>query len=187
MESVNNQLVSSADVVESADLAVSYDSSYTTDGITVYLYGTDAATVDLSSGYYGTAVNIDATYSSGNNFLVGNYSSNNIVAGSNSTALWGGPDYSTDVLVGGWGYDTFYCGKYEGTDYVLNASSLDTVNLYNTSVYDIIQTQYDGSSLTLFFNTGTALVVACTDMFSPTFVTADGGRYAFNRATYQWQ
>ena len=66
-------LAAETELVESADLAVSYDSTYTTDGTTVYLYGTDPATVDLSSGIYGTAVNIDATNSAGANYLFGNW------------------------------------------------------------------------------------------------------------------
>lgn len=157
------------------------------DGTTVTVYGTDNYTVNLSSNYYYPAVNIDATYSLGMNYLFGDYDANVIIAGIGNSALWGNSDNESDVLVGGWGYDTFYCGKYEGNDVVLNAGATDIVWLYNTSFFDIIQTTYDGTSVGLLFNTGTALFVSCTDMLSPAFLTADGALYAFNRVTCSWQ
>lgn len=180
-------LTAETELVESADLAVSYDSSYTTDGTTVYLYGNDAATVDLSSGLYGAAVNIDATNSTGANYLFGNWTSNIIISGPGPSHLWGGNDYSNDFLIGGWSYDTFYYGMYEGNDAILNGSSMDIVNLHDAYVSDIVSTAYDGTNLALLFGTGNALVVACTDMLSPIFTTADGGTYTFNRTTYSWQ
>ena len=178
---------SSAQVVESADLAVSYDSTYTTDGMTVYLFGTDAATVDLSTGVYGSAVNIDASNSAGANYLMGNWASNVIISGPGPSYLWGGSDYANDFLIGGWSYDTFYYGMYEGNDAILNGSSIDIINLYDAYVSDIASTAYDGTNLALLFGTGNTLVVACTDMLSPIFTTADGGTYTFNRTTYSWQ
>ena len=180
-------LTATTEVVESADLAVSYDSTYTTDGTTVYLYGTDAATVDLSTGVYGSAINIDASNSAGANYLLGNWAANIIISGPGPSYLWGGADYMNDILVGGWSYDTFVYGRYEGNDAILNGSSMDIINLYDSYVSDIVQTAYDGTNLALLFNTGNTLVVACTDYLSPIFATADGGQYTFNRATYSWQ
>lgn len=157
------------------------------DGTTVTVLGTENYTVDLASGYYYPAVNIDATYSSGMNYLFGDGYANVIAAGMGNSALWGSSDYESDLLIGGWGYDTFYCGKYDGNDAVINASFGDLVWLYNTSIFDIMQTTYDGTTIGLLFNTGTALFVSCNDVFSPTFVTADGFQYIFNRATGSWQ
>lgn len=157
------------------------------DGTTVTVYGTENYTVDLSSGYYYPAINIDATYSSGMNYLFGDSGANVIIAGMGNSALWGSSDYESDLLIGGWGYDTFYCGKYEGNDMVLNGGANDTVWLYNTSFFDIIQTTYDGTSVGLLFNTGTSLFVACTDLLSPAFLTAEGGLFVFNRVTGSWQ
>lgn len=164
-----------------------YGSPYN-DGVTVNVYGTESYIVDLSSNYYYPAVNINATYSSGANYLIGDDEADNIIiAGMGPSTLWGGDGYTDDVLVGGWNYDTFYCGKYNGNDAVLNASFGDTVWLYNTSLFDIIQTSYDGTTVGLLFSTGTALFVSCNDIFSPTFVTAEGLQYVFNRATGSWQ
>ena len=183
----NTGFAASTQVVESADLAVSYDSSYTTDGTTVYLYGTDPATVDLSSGLYGSAINIDASNAAGSNYLIGNWANNIIISGPGASYLWGGSDYANDILVGGWNYDTFYYGRFEGSDAILNGSAIDIINLHDAYVSDIVQTAYDGTNLALLFNTGNTLAVACTDMLSPIFVTADGSQYTFNRATYSWQ
>ena len=159
----------------------------TNDGLVVSVVGFESYSVDLSSGYYGTAVNINAMYSYGSNVLYGNYMPNAIFAGAGATTLWGGQDYSNDVLVGGWNYDTFYCGKSEGSDNVLNAASIDTVRLYDVSLSDIVATAYDGVSIGLLYNTGNITMVACTDYVSPTFVLSDGSRYTFNRVTCSWQ
>ena len=183
----SSEVVSSADLVENADLSVSYDGYYTTDGATIFLYGTDSYYVDLTDARYNMAFNIDATNSLGQNKLYGNFAVNVIVAGNNSSELWGGTDFTNDILVGGAGADTFFHGHFQGTDTILNASSFDMISLYNASVTDIIQTSYDGTTLALFFNTGTALAVSCTDMLSPIFVTADGSRFVFNRITGSWQ
>ena len=182
--------------VSDKNLAVSYDDyddgyyddyGYTNDGINVALFGYGSYTVDLSSGYYYPAVNINAAYSAGNNLLMGDYNANIILAGSGATSLWGGADYANDVLVGGSSYDLFYCGKTSGNDAVLNASSADTVWLHDAAVSEIVQTLYDGTTLALQFNTGNVVSVACTDYYSPNFVTADGGNYRFNRMTASWQ
>ena len=160
---------------------------YTNDGTNVNVFGYGSYTIDLSGGYYGTAVNINAAYSAGNNVLIGSYANNIILAGSGATSLWGGPDYANDVLVGGTASDMFYCGRGEGNDAILNASSADTVWLHNVSLSDIVATAYDGTTVALAFNTGNVLTVACTDYYSPNFITADGGSYRFNRMTGSWQ
>ena len=157
------------------------------DGITVNLFGYENSTIDLSSGMYGTAVNISAAYSYAFNALYGNYASNAILAGVGPTYLWGGQDTASDVLVGGWSYDVFYYGKNEGFDMIQNASSVDNVNLYDSTLSDIVATYYDGVTLSLQFNTGNFLNVGCTDYVSPVFILSDGSAYTFNRATYSWQ
>ena len=160
---------------------------YTNDGTNVNLFGYGSYTIDLSSGYYGTAVNINAAYSAGNNVLIGNYTSNIILAGSGASSLWGGADYANDVLVGGSNADMFYCGRGEGNDAILNASSADLVWLHNVALSDITATAYDGTTFALAFNTGNVLTIACTDYYSPSILTADGGAYRFNRMTASWQ
>ena len=167
--------------------AYNANEGYTNDGTNVNVFGYNSYTIDLSSGYYYPAVNINAAYSAGNNVLMGDYNSNIIMAGSGATSLWGGQDFANDVLVGGSSYDLFYVGKASGNDVVLNASSMDTVYLHDTALSDIVATYYDGTSVALQFNTGTVISTACTDYYSPTFVTADGGRYVFNRMTASWQ
>ena len=157
------------------------------DGVTVSLFGYENSTIDLRSGLYGSAINISAAYSYAFNSLVGNYAPNVIMAGAGPTYLWGGDDYANDILVGGWSNDVFYYGKREGFDLIQNASAVDTVNLYDSSLSDIIAVAYDGVSVHMQFNTGNVLAVACTDYISPTFTLANGARYAFNRVSGMWQ
>ena len=167
--------------------AYNANEGYTNDGTNVNVFGYNSYTIDLSSGYYYPAVNINAAYSAGNNVLMGDYNANIIMAGSGATSLWGGADYANDVLVGGSSYDLFYVGKTSGNDVVLNASSADTVWLHDVALSEIVATAYDGTSVALQFNTGHVVAVACTDYYSPTFSTADGGNYRFNRMTASWQ
>ncbi|MBR2520433.1 MAG: hypothetical protein IKE46_11740 [Selenomonadaceae bacterium] len=210
MELLNTELVSSADYDDSYYDNGYYDSynngynngyynngyynngynsneGYTNDGVTVALFGYGSYTIDLSGGYYYPAVNINAAYSAGNNVLMGDYNANLIMAGSGASSLWGGQDFANDVLIGGSSYDMFYCSKYEGSDAILNGSSADTVWLRDVNLSDIVATYYDGTTITLQFNTGTVVAVACTDYYSPNFATADGGNYRFNRMTASWQ
>ena len=171
----------------STNLAVSYDGYYSSDGVTAYIYGTDSYYVDLTREQYGTAVNIDATNSTGEHDLFGDEAANVIISGPGSSRLWGGVDNANDILVGGWGYDTFYYGKYYGSDTILNATPIDTVDLYNAVTSDIVSTTYDGTTLGLYFDTGNAVFVAYSGDISPTFTTYDGNLFAFNGATRSWE
>lgn len=157
------------------------------DGVTVSLVGYEDTTIDLRSGLYGSAINISAAYSYAFNALYGNYAPNIIMAGVGPTYLWGGDDYANDILVGGLNSDLFYYGKREGFDVIQNASAVDTVNLYDSNLSDIISVGYDGLSLYMQFSTGNVLSVACTDYVSPTFTLSNGARYAFNRVSCMWQ
>ena len=171
----------------SSNLAVSYDSYYSSDGVTAYIYGTDSYYVDLTDERYGTAVNIDATNSTGEHDLFGDEAANVIISEPGSSRLWGGLDYANDILVGGWGYDTFYYGKYSGSDTILNATPIDTVDLYNAVTSDIVSTTYDGTTLGLYFDTGNAVFVAYSGDISPTFTTYNGGSFAFDSSSWTWE
>ena len=192
-----------AEESKSENLAVSYDSSGTgyvgsdgysvnygsyNDGTTVYVYGATDSYVDLSKGslVYGTAVNIDATYSTGANILGGNSDPNIIWGGSYYNLLLGG--YGNDILVGGTGTNIFAYGKYEGNDTILNAGMFDKVVLYDLSLSDIVATAWDGYTVALGFNTGEILTVDCTAGVgvSPDFVLSDGSTYWCNCLSGQW-
>ena len=193
-----------AEVSKSENLAVSYDSGADTgyvgssgysvnygsynDGTTVYVYGATDSYVDLSKGslVYGTAVNIDATYSTGNNILAGNSASNIIWGGSYNNLLIG--YYGNDILVGGTGTNFFGYGQYEGNDTILNAGIFDKVVLYDFTLSNIVAAASDGFTVGLGFNTGEILTVDCTAGagVSPDFVLSDGSTYWYNCVTKQW-
>ena len=158
------------------------------DGITVNLFGNETQYVDLSTGAYGTAININAAYSAGINALYGNYAANTIAAGAGANYLWGGADFADDVLVGGLGSDVFLVGKANGSDTILNSSAFDTVALFDVTLSDIVAAYSDGmGTIALQFNTGNVVAVSGTDLISATFALADGSRYAFNNVTQSWQ
>ncbi len=159
---------------------------YYNDGATVYVMTSADSTVDLSTGYYGTAVNIDASSSTGSNSLGGNWASNIIWSGAGSTFMWGGNDFANDILVGGTGVDTFACGKYTGNDTVLNASAADKVFLYDVNLSDIVATASDGYTVALAFNTGFILTVTGTSSASADFVLPDGSTYWYGCTSRQW-
>ena len=177
------------------NLSVSYDSDDVAqpvnygdynDGTTVYVFGTNKAIVDLSSGLYGTAVNIDASTSTGDNFLVGNVAANIILGGADDNTLWGGVDYANDILVGGAGEDSFFYGKTEGSDSIVNASSEDTIYLHDVTLADIAATASDGNTLGIMFNTGNVLTISGTDNASADIKLADGSEYWYSYGSRQW-
>ena len=160
----------------------------TNDGVTVTVVGEGNYQIWLNTGAYGTAQNINANPSWGSNVLVGNYAPNLIVAGAGQTNLWGGQDFANDFLVGGTGYDTFVCGKSEGSDTVSSASVADAVHLYDVTLNDIAYTVSDGrGTVALQFKTGNVLTVQGSDFASAAFVLADGSAYRYNNMTQSWQ
>ena len=169
---------------KSEALSVSYDTF--SDGATVYVTGTTDATVDLSTGFYGTAVNIDATNSSGENNLAGNQTSNIILGGANVNFIWGGSDFVNDILVGGTGENLFVYGKYEGNDSIINAASADTILLHDVSLSDIVATASDGNTVGILFNTGNVLTVTGTSSASADIKLADGSEFWYSYTSRQW-
>ena len=157
------------------------------DGTTVYVTGTTDSYIDFTiRAYYGTAVNIDATNSSGYNLLGGNEASNIILGGSYRNLMIGGEGYASDILVGGTGENLFGYGKFQGNDTIINASSNDGVYLQNLNLSDIVATAADGNTIGLLFSTGNVLTVTCTEPQSPEFMLEDDGVYQYNFASATW-
>ena len=182
----------SAETVES--LSVSYDSDDAqpvnfgdyNDGTTVYVFGDTNASVDLSTGFYGTAVNIDASNSAGENFLAGNRTSNIILGGTDDNSIWGGADIANDILVGGTGENHFICGKYEGNDSIINASTDDSILLYDVTLGDIAFTASDGYTVGILFTTGNVLTISGTSSASADIKLADGSEFWYSYTSRQW-
>ncbi|MBR1647530.1 MAG: hypothetical protein IJ685_12250 [Selenomonadaceae bacterium] len=157
------------------------------DGTTVYVIGANRGFVDLNNtGFYGTAVNIDATNSTGENNLSGNLAANIILGGMGDNTLWGGADFANDILVGGTGEDDFFYGKSEGSDSIINASANDEIHLYDVTLSDIVATASDGLSVGILLSTGNVLTVSGTDIASAEFKLANGVGYQYNYLSKTW-
>ena len=189
----------SADETKSEDLSVSYDSggssgssgssdygNYYISGSTVYVYGSANSQISLFNGGYGTAVNIDATGSSGDNLLSGNSAANIILGGSYSNMLWGSLDYANDVLVGGTGYNFFVSGKSEGSDAILNAGLSDRVYLHDVTIADVAFAASDGYTLGIMFNTGNVLTINGTSSASADIQLADDSVWWYSYGSKTW-
>ena len=130
---------------------------------------------------------IDGRSLSGYQFIVGSSTgSNNIYAGSSGSYLWGNVGNVSDALIGGAGADSFFVGKGEGNDSIRNASSADSVNLYNVSLSDIVGTSENNGTISLALNTGNTISVQSTGNLSARFNLTNGS-YRFNHATKAWQ
>lgn len=130
---------------------------------------------------------IDGRSLPGYQFIVGSSTgSNNIYAGSSGSYLWGNVGNVTDALIGGAGADTFFVGKGEGNDSIRNASSADSVNLYNVRLSDIVGTSENNGTISLALNTGNTVSVQSTGNLSAKFNLTNGS-YRFNHATKAWQ
>ena len=130
---------------------------------------------------------IDGRNLSGFEFIVGSDDGSNVIfAGNDGSNLWGNTGNATDVLIGGAGYDTFFTGKYEGNDAIQNASSADSVNLYDVTLSDIVATASDGLSVGILLSTGNVLTVSGTDITSAEFKLANGVGYQYNYLSQTW-
>lgn len=136
---------------------------------------------------YGTG-EIDGRGLTALEYIVGSdFGSNTIHAGNGGSILWGYFGNHADTLIGGGGEDRFFLGKYEGNDRIENASYVDSVNLYDATLSDLVAGNIDGNTISLTFNTGNTFTVQSTDAVSARFNLADGSAYRYNHSTKSWQ
>lgn len=143
--------------------------------------------VAVAYAAYGTG-EIDGRGLTALEYIVGSdFGSNTIRAGDGGSILWGYFGNHADTLIGGGGEDRFFLGKYEGNDRIENASSVDSVNLYDATLSDLVAGNIDGNTISLTFNTGNTFTVQSTDSVSARFNLADGSAYRYNHSTKSWQ
>ena len=119
--------------------------------------------------------------------LAGTYSnSNTIYGGAGNSSLWGGLNNFNDTLVGGTGSEMFWYGKYDGNDVIEDASSNDTVNLYNIGLDAITELNISANKTFLRFDTGLTLTIKDEGELTPTFQLADSQRYKYNHDSGEW-
>ena len=131
---------------------------------------------------------IDGRGLAGFEYIVGSdEGANTIYAGNEGSNIWGNTGNAADVLIGGAGYDTFFVGKREGNDAVLNATSADSVNLYDVTLNDIVLADESNGVIGLAFNTGNVITIQSTELLSAKINLADGSAYRYNHANKAWQ
>ncbi len=125
--------------------------------------------------------NIDASGSTGKNQIAGaNDAATNIVGGSGASSMWGGIGNYNDTLQGGSGAEMFFYGNGEGNDIIINASSDDTINLYDISLSDITGFETVKGGMTITFKNDNSLTLQ-NYSDSPTFSLADGSKWAYEK------
>ena len=112
------------------------------------------AIVDFDSGL------IDASGSSGEKILIGRYNvSDEIIAGSGNSSLWGGFGSSDDTLIGGDGDDVYWFGKGDGHDVINNSTYSDRVMLWDVLLDDISSIDINSEKISVGFNAGGTLEI----------------------------
>lgn len=135
-----------------------------------------------------TPCTMDGRTLNGFSCLVGSDAgSNTILAGNTGSYLWGNTGNAFDLLIGGASYDTFFVGKYDGNDAIQNASSADSVNLYDVTLDDIALTTEDSGTVGIAFKSGNVITIQSTDDLSAKINLADGSAYRYNHESKFWQ
>ena len=111
--------------------------SYGTKGNGINLTNNEGTTVDLSNKkqlgdtrVYDNIQVVDASADSGDNILMGGEKAVTLIGGKGSTSMWGGSSKG-DLLVAGFGDNTFFYGAGDGKDTVTGYES-DSDKLYLT-------------------------------------------------------
>ena len=160
-----------------------------TDG-TLIVSGDDSNEINLDGSFeqeFFNIPNINASDSTGENILIGDAKDNIIIGGAGANSLWGGYGSDTDILIGGAGTNDFYYGQNDGNDTIQNASTSDSVNLYDVSLSDIVDFAENNGTISIAFSTGNFIAVENTENLSATFNLADGSKWQYNREAQSWQ
>ena len=115
-----------------------------------------------------------------------NHLSNELIAGSGGSSLWGGAG-GYDTLTGGDGSDTFFFGKNDGVDVINNSYQNDTIFLYDVNLSDIVAVSYGTNQINLNLTSGANLQVNGLENISAAFQLADGSKYKCDTNTQTWQ
>ena len=130
---------------------------------------------------------LDGRSISGTEVIIGaDNLSNDIYVGNGGGTLWGGNGNVPDTLNGGNGVDVFWSGRYDGNDYITNASQNDFVNLYDIGLSSVIDVGIANNLLSANFTTGRNLNVSYTDAMTPTFLLSDNSKWQYSNSTSSW-
>ena len=77
--------------------------------------------------------------------------------------------------------------RADGSDLIFGAAQDDTIQLYDTTLSEIVSTSANENSVTVNFATGKVAIVETSENISPTFKLTSGESYVYNRETNSWQ
>ena len=112
----------------------------------------------------------------------GNYSDNQIYAGSGGSSLWGGMG-GNDTLTGNIGYDEIFYVMGSGNDVIQNVDGNDVVNLLGVSLSQITYASIEDSKISADFADGGHLEIKSSAAVG---FKVEGVTYAANRADKTW-
>lgn len=127
---------------------------------------------------------IDASGSVAELELAGNTAANTITAGSGNASLWGGSGSASDVLIGGSGQNSFYYELGNGADTINNANDGDTVNLFDTSLENIVSAEITSGGVVVQFTDGGSLTVNSNKDVN--YVLKDGSTWSADHSNHTW-
>ena len=143
-----------------------------------YVYGADV----IVQGYGMTVIVQGAAYKPFNFGYINSYGGVTFDAAADGN-LWG-----TKGIVATEGADNIFVGGFDGqSEMVFGAAQDDTINLYDTTLSDIVATSVNDNAISVAFRSGETAVVATTENLSPTFKLANGDSYVYNREAASWQ
>ena len=96
-----------------------------------------------------------------------------IYAGDGNSQLWGGNGFVSDTLVGGGGEDIFIGSKNQGSDFFLNVSSSDEVQLNDVTLNDIMKVEKNDDRIAFSLKTGNTVIIQSAESESGTIIFAD--------------
>ena len=96
--------------------------------------------------------------------------------------LWGIKSY-----VASEGAENIFVSRADGSDLIFGAAQDDTIQLYDTTLSEIVSTSANENSVTVNFATGKVAIVETSENISPTFKLTSGESYVYNRETNSWQ
>ena len=127
---------------------------------------------------------IDATGSQAELELAGDAKSNKIYAGAGNASLWGGTGVANDTLVGGAGQNTFFYEQGNGNDVINGAKDGDTINLFDTSLENILSAEITSGGVAIQFNNGGSITVNSNTEVN--YKLADGSIYTADHSNHTW-
>ena len=145
----------------------------------VYVSGYDV----VVQGYGMTVIVQGAAYKQFNFGYINSYGGVTFDAAQDGDNLWG----NKGIVAGAGAEDIFVSGFDGQGEMIFGAAQDDTINLYDSTLSDIVATSVNENAIAIAFKSGETAVVSTNENLSPTFKLAGGDSYIYNREAGSWQ